>query len=205
VSPNTSVTIQTYNMPSYVKIQVRLGYVPGNEWVQMTDIDTGAGGNLSVDIPIPAQFANKTPLTIRLTQEKKNGKSFWQDQTFNNVTGGSGTGGWPGTGPVYCPGCYYGWGIPTIWIVGVQRDNSVTIQTHNFPANTNFDVLMGPMGTRAIGGFYVTSFNSGGGGSFQMTFSIPPQLYGLPQIAIRTQSPGTGFFSYNWFFNNTTY
>jgi hypothetical protein len=63
---------------------------------------------------------------------------------------------------------------------------------------------MGPMGTRGHG-YYVTTFNSGGGGSMTLTFAIPPQLYGAYQISIRTQNQWSGYYSYNWFYNNTTY
>jgi len=60
---------------------------------------------------------------------------------------------------------------------------------------------MGPMGTKAIGGYYVTSFNSGQGGNLTLTFSIPAEMYGAKKIAIRTQ--GQVFYAYNWFWNNT--
>jgi hypothetical protein len=85
------------------------------------------------------------------------------------------------------------------------RDNSVTIQTSNFPPGLNFDVLMGPMGTRGVGGYYVGTLYSGTGGSLSATFPIPAQLYGSYQIAIRTQNMPSGYFSYNWFYNNTAY
>ena len=119
---------------------------------------------------------------------------------------GSGSGG---RGVVYPPSPYpypyYGYrGIPTIWITGVARNSSVTIQTRNFPPNLDFQVLMGPMGTRGYG-YYVTTFNSGGGGSMSLTFPIPPQLYGSYQVSIRTQNQWSGYHSYNWFYNNTTY
>jgi LysM repeat protein len=207
VVQNTTVTIQTANLPSNVLIHIKMGYRAGGgaiNWVDVQDVSSDAGGTVTYDVPIPAAFANQTPLVIRLVQDKKNGTSFFQDQWFNNTTGSGGPGPGPGTGPGYtCPGCYYYWGIPTIWIVGVVRDSQVTFQTQNYPPNVNFDVFMGPMGT-AGHGIFVGSFNSGSGGSFQQTFAIPGALYGAPQISIRAQSPGTGFYSYNWFFNNTT-
>ena len=93
-------------------------------------------------------------------------------------------------------------GIPTIWIASVVHDNTVTVTGKNFPKNVNFDVLMGPYGTKGVGGYYVTSFNSGKGGSWTKTFAVPPALYGSKKIAIRTESY-IGFYSYNWFWNNT--
>lgn len=94
--------------------------------------------------------------------------------------------------------------IPTISIVSVAADQTVTIQTHNFPRAQIFTVTMGAFGTRGVGGIVVGSVDSSRGDS-QFTFTIPDQLKGAYQIAIRTQT-GHAFpyFSYNWFYNNTT-
>lgn len=94
--------------------------------------------------------------------------------------------------------------IPTISIVSVTADQNVTIQTHNFPRAYIFTVTMGPMGTKGVGGIVVGTIDSSRGDG-QFTFNIPDQLKGSYQIAIRTQtSHANPFFSYNWFFNNTT-
>ncbi len=94
--------------------------------------------------------------------------------------------------------------IPTISITSVVVDESVTIQTQNYPANRTFIVTMGEMGTLGIGGIEVDSFDSGEGGSFARSFDIPDALKGRYQIAIRLESTTGGYFSYNWFFNSTT-
>lgn len=93
--------------------------------------------------------------------------------------------------------------IPTFAIVGVVANQSVTIQTSNFPANQQFDVLMGAFGTRAVNGIWVTSTPSGNGGSFTTTYTIPADLRGSNRIAIRLQS-SSGYYSYNWFYNAST-
>jgi len=95
-------------------------------------------------------------------------------------------------------------GIPTFSIVSVVQDNSVTVKTYNLPPNDNFDVTMGAMGTQGIGGIKVASVPSGTGGSKVYTFDIPSSLYGSYKISIRMQSPTSGYFAYNWFYNNTT-
>ena len=95
--------------------------------------------------------------------------------------------------------------IPTFSVVGVVIDTSVTITTYNFPANDNFDVLMGAMGSRGVNGIKVGTMTTGTGGSFSRTFSIPAPLHGRYQIAIRLQSnTGSGYYAYNWFYNNTS-
>lgn len=92
--------------------------------------------------------------------------------------------------------------IPTFSIVSVVTGSSVTIQTYNFPAGQEFTVRMGAFGTLAIGGPVVGTTNSGVGGSFSVTYSIPASLAGNAQIAIRMDSPA-GYYAYNWFYNNT--
>ncbi|MCA9994720.1 MAG: hypothetical protein KDE56_03165 [Anaerolineales bacterium] len=95
--------------------------------------------------------------------------------------------------------------IPTISVVSVNADESVTIRTHDFPAGHTFVVTMGYMGTAGIGGTVVTTTASGNGGSFDVTYSIPPELRGQQQIAIRLQTEHLyPYYAFNWFYNNTT-
>ena len=93
--------------------------------------------------------------------------------------------------------------IPTFTIVSVVADQSVTIQTDNFPPNQQFVVTMGTISIRGIGGIVVATADSGAGSTFQATYHIPANLRGCAAIAIRLESP-VGYYSYNWFFNRTT-
>jgi LysM repeat protein len=209
---NTSVTIKTNNFPDNVYFKVKMGKSQG-QWVDLPDMDTGKGGNFKATFNIPGSLSGSSQLILRLVQVKKNGKTIAREQWFSNssyIPSYSGTGGlgYPGypwyPGYTGYPGYYYGV-IPTIWIQSVVRNSTVTIRTANFPAGLSFDVLMGPMGTRGVGGYYVGTLNSGSGGTLVATFNIPSQLYGYQQIAIRTQNLYTGYYSYNWFYNNTAY
>jgi hypothetical protein len=101
-------------------------------------------------------------------------------------------------------GLYSYTGIPTFSIVSVVEDKSVTVKTYNLPPNDKFNVTMGPMGTKGIGGTKVASVESGSGGSKHFTFDIPSSLAGSYQIAIRMQSPTSNYYAYNWFYNNTS-
>jgi LysM repeat protein len=204
VQKDTSVTIKGHNFPSNVWFKVRMRQAGNNSWESLPDLDTNKGGNSTYVINIPASLHGKSQLVLRLTQNKKNGKSFTQDVQFGNYTGSS------GSGSAYPPGYWngYGWyyhGIPTIWIDSVVRNSTVTIHTNNFPAGLTFDVYMGPMGTRGVGGYHVGTLHSGSGGYLTATYSIPSALYGSHKISIRTQNHPTGFYSYNWFYNNTAY
>jgi hypothetical protein len=93
--------------------------------------------------------------------------------------------------------------IPTISIVDVVKDKSVTIKTANFPKNTDFVVRMGNYGTLGVNGEKVTTVNSGEGGELTFTFTIPASQAGKSKIAIRLESV-SGYFSYNWFYNSST-
>ena len=89
-------------------------------------------------------------------------------------------------------------------ITRVVQDWSVTIQTTtNYPANNTFTVRMGPYGSLGVNGIIVGFTNSGRGGIFTATYTIPEALRGSEQIHIRMEGEGP-FFSYNWFYNNST-
>jgi hypothetical protein len=92
---------------------------------------------------------------------------------------------------------------PTFEMLSVVRNKRVTIQTNNFPPHRSFVVTMGRYGTKGINGFEVTTTDTGIGGSFTAAYSIPQALRGHDRIAIRLQS-SAGYYSYNWFYNNST-
>ena len=95
--------------------------------------------------------------------------------------------------------------IPTFSIVSVVTNESVTVETYNYPANQNFVVTMGPMGTQGVNGIVVATTNSGAGGTFRATYMIPEALKGSYQIAVRMQTTHQyPYYAYNWFYNNTT-
>jgi hypothetical protein len=78
--------------------------------------------------------------------------------------------------------------VPTFSIVSVQVDQTVTIQTANFPANDTFNVLMNVIHTQGVGGTLVTTVNSGSGGVLSFTFNIPDWLKGQ-RAASPSQAP----------------
>jgi LysM repeat protein len=91
--------------------------------------------------------------------------------------------------------------IPTFSIVSVEQNQTVTIQTYNFPTHATFEARMGRMGTRGVNGILAGTIEIGNRGSFIVTFEIPSALYGRSQIAIRLESPESGYYAYNWFNN----
>jgi hypothetical protein len=93
--------------------------------------------------------------------------------------------------------------VPTFSIVTVKSGESVTIRTNNFPPGQAFTVRMGPYGTYGINGEIVGTTDSGAGGSFEATYSIPASLKSADAIAIRMDS-SQGYYAYNWFTNMGT-
>lgn len=89
--------------------------------------------------------------------------------------------------------------IPIITITGVVPGESVTINATNFPPNRDFNVLMGPIGTRGESGTFVTTVNTGTG-AFTATYTLPDSLKSAKQVAIRLEGE-FGYHSYNWFYN----
>lgn len=93
---------------------------------------------------------------------------------------------------------------PTFTILAVAKGKEVTIKTSNFPAHQTFEVRMGKYGTLGVKGIYVGTVKTGSGGSLNYTFKIPKSLKDANRIAIRLESPTSGYYSYNWFYNVST-
>jgi hypothetical protein len=196
VVPDTSVTILTYNFPANRSFDVLMGPIStrGVGGIKVASINSGTGGSFTATFKIPPELYGQYQIALRL--ENTTGSGYYAYNWFYNNRYGS--------LPTVPPPS----GVkpqPSILITGVVQDVSVTITTQNFPANDRFDVLMGHMGSRGIGGILVDSVSTGAGGSLTYTFPIPPALHGQPQIAIRLQSAtGSDYFAYSWFVNNTS-
>ncbi len=197
VVKDSSVTITTANFPANDSFNVRMNYM-GTQGIGGTLVATqasGTGGTFSATYTIPDFLKGQYQIAIRLESPTSGYYAF--NWFYNNTAGGgSGT---PVPTPTNAPPVT----IPTFGIQSVVKDSTVMIITNNFPANDNYTVTMGLMGTKGIGGVVVGTQASGTGGSFTATYTIPASLAGQDQIAIRLQSPTTGYYAYNWFYNNT--
>ncbi len=198
INPDSSVTFTTYNFPANDRFEVLMGLMGtrGLNGVSAGRIDSGKGGTQTYVVSIPPALYGQEAIAIRV--QSISGSKYYAYNWFNNVAGynfppaGYGHGRIPG---------YYGY--PTFSIISVARDTTANIQVYNLPPKKTFQVRMGPMGTRGIGGYVVGYFDTGSGGMQSLSFTIPAALYGLPQIAIRIQATDlSGFYAYNWFYNN---
>ncbi|MCU0488391.1 MAG: LysM peptidoglycan-binding domain-containing protein [Anaerolineales bacterium] len=190
-----SVTITTYHFPPQDNFRVLMGPygTQAKNGIKVGNYSSGGGASKTVTYPIPDEFKGDYRIAIRL--ESTTGSGFFAYNWFYNNTAGGGSSSDGGSSS----GDYSGY--PYFFIQSVVRDDKVTIIGYNYPKNTDFTVYMGPYGMKGKGGYFVTSFNSGKGGTIQKTFFIPPELYGSTKIAIRTED--TPWYAYNWFWNNT--
>jgi hypothetical protein len=190
---DSNVTIQTNNFPSNQLFDVTMGpmYAQGFG-VKVGEITNS--GAFQQTFTIPPELYGQARISIR-TQTRHADPFYAFNWFWNNSTDGSGgSGGDGGTGGVVPPPVVVG--TPAITICTVVRDQSVTFQTSNYPANRVFTVSMGSLGTVA------GTFDSGAGGSARQTIPIPGAVKGLNQITI--QSISAPYYSYNWFWNTNT-
>lgn len=190
VECDKTVNIQTANFPAHKDFKVRMGAYGtlGIGGIVVGTTNSGSGGTIKLTYAIPASLKGSYRIAIRLDGEG----GYYSYNWFYNKT----TSGIPVV-PVYQ-------GIPTFTILSVVKDQKVTIRTKNFPTNKDFIVRMGAYGTMGIGGTVVATTNSGSGGVFEATYNIPAKLKGSYRVAIRMDSTSGGFYSFNWFYNNTT-
>jgi hypothetical protein len=198
VVQDVSVTITTQHFPANDRFDALMGYMGsrgiGGIWVD--NVSSGAGGSLTFTFSIPPALRGQPQIAIRL--QSSTGSDYFAYNWFVNNT--SGTYGWPDVPPH--PGYS---GYPTFSITHVVRDQTVSILTHNLPPDDQFQVTMGPMGTRGIGGIVVGNIDTSAGNVRSFTFAIPVELYGASKIAIRMQSiSGSHYYAYNWFHNTST-
>lgn len=190
VAADSTVTVTAVNFPKDQTFTVRMGEM-GSLGVNGTVVGTTATGNstaFTATYDVPAELNGRYQIAIRLDSPQ----GYYSYNWFYNNT----------THHVPTPSIGYT-GIPTFSITSVEMDKTVTIQTNNYPPNQEFTVTMGPMFTRGIGGIFVTTFNSEGGGSFSKTFEIPAALAGSDRISIRAQTAHAyPYYSFNWFYNN---
>ncbi len=194
VDAGKTVTIVAKDFPKSHEFVVRMGKygtlgVGGIIAAEVTSSETGA---FEATFPIPVDLAAEKVVAIRLDAKTGGWYAFnWFYNTTAPVE--------PAPEPTPAPVVKY----PSFSIAAVVKDTTVTISGINFPADTDFTVLMGKMWTQGINGIQVAEFNTGAGGAIEATFNIPAELAGEVRIAIRTQAKTGGWYAYNWFWNAT--
>lgn len=194
VDAGKTVTIVAKDFPKSHEFVIRMGKygtlgIGGIVVAEVTSSETGA---FEATFPIPADLAAEKVLAVRL--DAKTGGWYAYNWFYNTAAPVE-----PTPEPTPAPVVKY----PSFSIAAVVKDTSVTISGINFPADTDFTVLMGKMWTQGVKGIQVAEFNSGAGGAIEATFNIPAELAGEARIAIRTEAKTGGWYAYNWFWNAT--
>jgi hypothetical protein len=201
VDRNDLVTIQTDNLrlnDTYVVTIGKMG-TKGVNGIHVATVSTTNSGRITKTFHIPAAFHGASKIAIRL-QSPTTG--YYAYNWFYNSDANLHLIGTPEPYPPKPgPGPYHGY--PYFSIKAVDAATSVTIKGYNFPPNTSFDVRMNWMWTRGIAGAIVETVTTDASGKLSdSTYPIPDFLKGSYRIAIRLQSPATGYYAYNWFYNN---
>ncbi len=210
VKKDESVTILTQDMVKNLDWKVLMGEynTRGEKGIEVATFNSGAGGSLSATFNIPDALKGRAMISIRI--ESLTGGYYYYNWFWNDKENGT----WPTPAPTAtpaptttpaptstpAPAVKY----PYFNIVAVEKDKTVSVEGKNFPANTEFKVLMGKMWTMGINGTEAGTFNSGEGGDMSATFNIPEALAGDTRISIRLQAATGGWYAYNWFWNSTT-
>ncbi len=92
---------------------------------------------------------------------------------------------------------------PLIWIIGVEKNAAVSVQTENFPANQVFKIRVGPFDTFFKDFVEVGTINSGNGGVFKFTVLLPEKVKDVEKITVRLDSK-EGEYAYNYFKNEAS-
>lgn len=189
VVPNAKVTLDLYNLPTNSTYEVQMGKrgTGGIGGYHAASFTTGSDSYYQKTFSIPTALYDEALIDVRVV-----GAGVSPSTVFYN------TGEYVAPSPL--PGGYGG--IPTTSIKSVDNGVSVTLTTYNFPKEKDFTVTIGEYGTRGVGGITVGDFYSAGGGSFELTFSIPEELKDEEMLSIRLETPDKVYYAFDWFYNN---
>lgn len=199
VDRNDSVTIQTDNLRLYDTYYVTMGAMGtrGVNGIQVATIHTTNNDRVTKTFTIPAALRGSYQIAIRLESPST---GYYAYNWFYNFDANLHLIGTPEPGPS-TTSPYSGY--PYFYIEAVDEATSVTIKGYNFPANTTFKVRMNWMYTKGVAGAIVETVTTDADGKLSdSTYAIPDFLEGASKIAIRLESPATGYYAYNWFYNN---
>ena len=211
VEKDSLVTIRTENFPANQTFVVRIGNFGtlGAGGTEVATTFSGTGGTFTASYTIPTALKGQDRLAIRMDATSGGYYSynwFWNktDQVSVTPTPTPTPTVNPTTSPTTTATPTPAVAIPIFTIEDVVKDRTVTIKTANFPANKTFTARMGKYGTLGIDGVVVGTTNSGEGGIFTMTYTIPTELLGEARIHLRLEATTGGYYSYNWFWNSPT-
>lgn len=203
VDADTTVTIMTDNLPPNDSFVVTMGAMgtKGVNGIKVGTTSSGTGGRLTLSYTIPAALHGSYQIAIRMESPTSHYYAYnWfynSDANLDLITTTE-----PTPTPTTTPSPGYS-GYPTFSIQSVVKGTSVTIKGNNFRPNDTYLVRMNWMMTRGVAGTIVETVTTDASGNLSdVTYSIPDFLVNSYKIAIRLESPTTGYYAFNWFYNN---
>ncbi|MFN2144672.1 MAG: hypothetical protein ACK2T7_04930 [Anaerolineales bacterium] len=221
--PNTTITDTTEGVDVTVKgknfttndtYNVYIGKIGTNGvgGVKVDTIDTNSTGTFTETFSIPASLKSDNRLSIRFESPATGYYAY--DWFVNKASAATSTptatatttpSTTPAATPVPSSGIGYppnGQGtIPSVTFVAVVKGDTVEVKGTNFTTKDTYNVYMGKFGTKGVGGVKVATQSTSSTGTFTATFNIPASLKDEALIAIRFESPATGYYAYDWFKN----
>jgi hypothetical protein len=206
------VTVKGTNFTTNDTYNVYIGKfgTKGVGGVKVDTIDTNNSGTFTDTFDVPSSLKSEHLLAIRFQSPDSNYYAYdwWtNDAAASTTTPSSTPAATPASTAVATPSKIIGYPpkgkntIPVVTIVAVVKDDTVEIKGTNFTTNDTYNVYMGKFGTKGVGGVKVATQDTSTNGTFTATFDIPPSLQGEALIAIRFESPYSGYYAYDWFTN----
>ncbi len=190
------ITVRTSDFPANVTFTVRMD-VAGNmgiDGIVVGETNSGIGGAFDVSYRIPAELRGVKTIAVRF--ESANG--YYAYNWFNNRTSGT------TTPPVSTPSnpIPVTGAKPALTIIGVEANDSVTVEARNLPAYTTFTVRIGPYYTFFRDYAIMPSVVSDAYGVARFTLDLPDVVMDESLVTVRID--GGGRYAFNAFRNVDT-
>lgn len=213
VEADKSVNVEALNFPPDSEAEVTMNVIGtfGIGGYDVTTQKTGEKGEFTASYKIPEELAGLYMISMRIEDPVSGYYAInWFFNTTHpvkveatpTVSSTPQPGGTPSVGTGGPVTDEYD-GYPRVEISAVEKDVKVTIQAMNLPKNEKFDVYMGSLEAMATGGTKVGAIDPAGQSEVEAIFEIPEELAGLGRISIRIVSDKSGYYGYNWFYNQT--
>ena len=202
-----SVTVKGSGFPKNEEFDVTFGAYGsyGMSGVKVTTQKTGDKGEFKATYEVPKEFAGEYMISINMENPDTGYYAFnyfynadYASPVETTVSSAPTTAATPVKEETSTSGYT---GYPFFNINKVEKDTSFALKAENLPIGDEFDVM-------------VANFNGGDAvkagtidasklAVVEQTFMIPEELKGVSQISVRLTSAKSGYFAYNFFFNDT--
>jgi hypothetical protein len=185
------VVVRLEDFPANDTFYVYMGFngTLGINGYLVSKIATNDGGTFLAKFLIPDGLKGEDIIAIRF--ESKDSNVFWYNWFFNSTGASTGNTG-SASSETHMPA-----GFPTFIFLAVDKGESITVQTRNFPEDERFAVFMKDGASASKTWYEVDGFDSAEGGIQTIELPIPSALRYKEKIAVKFYSIKDGFVTYN--------